>query len=133
MNTESNQPTPIDSGFDTPRELFRCKVAGIPYRNHPPGLVASIKVGDLVTLVVEPTNRFDPNAIKVMHGTTHLGYIPKIETHRVQGFTTMRVAHVDPAAKWNEVHIEEVDGVPLQDGSTFKAENHMQSPLDPNS
>lgn len=98
-----------ESGFDTPqRELFRCKVAGIPYRNHPPGTLQSLKLGDAVTLVAEPHNQFDPNAIKVMHGHIHLGYIPKTDTHRVRGWTTMRIARVAPNDKWNEMHVEEV-------------------------
>jgi hypothetical protein len=41
-----------------------------------------IKVGDLLVLAPEPTNKYDPNAIKILVGDgtgngTFLGYVPK--------------------------------------------------------
>lgn len=41
---------------------------------------ANVRPGDQVTLVPEPTNRFDKNAVKVMKGMFHLGYVPRTDT-----------------------------------------------------
>lgn len=96
--------------------LLRCHIAGIPHRK-PASLPT---VGDTVTLVAEPTNSFDPNAIKVMWArpgwedcetplpSVHLGYIPKTETATVRGFgfSEMKVMEVVPERKWTEVIIE---------------------------
>lgn len=113
-------------------QILYTHIAGIPHRK-PASLPP---VGTLLTLVHEPTNAYDPNAIKVMWDAIHLGYIPKNETATVKafGWTQMRVVEVKPERKWTEVMIEDIpEGAKLQDGSTFKAENHMQHPLDSNS
>lgn len=81
-------------------------IAGIPHRK-PSALPA---VGALVTLVYEPDNIYDPNAIKIMWNGIHLGYVPKNETATVKsfGWTTLRVAEVRPERKWSEVMVEDV-------------------------
>lgn len=88
-------------------KLLRTHIAGIPHRK-PASLP---NVGDIVTLVPEPQNPYDANAIKVLHGDVHLGYIPKTETATVRQFnwTTMQVAEVVPERKWSEVIIENID------------------------
>lgn len=53
--------------------------------------VAAMKAGQDVTLVREPTNRFDPNAIMVWvedpHvGWIHIGYLPKKQNVALAGF-----------------------------------------------
>lgn len=40
-------------------------------------------VGTPVVLVPEPTNRFDANAVKVMIGESHVGYVPRTMTREV--------------------------------------------------
>lgn len=40
-------------------------------------------LGDSITLEPEPTNQYDPNAIRVIHAGFHLGYVPKAVTHLV--------------------------------------------------
>lgn len=82
---------------------FRCKIAGMPHRK--PDL-SVLSIGTEVTLVAEPHNAFDPNAIKVMHNGVHLGYIPKTDTYMVSGVAKMKVVRIAPEDKWNEVHIE---------------------------
>ena len=37
----------------------------------------AINVGDRVTHIAEPTNIYDPNAIKLMVDDVHIGYMPK--------------------------------------------------------
>jgi hypothetical protein len=88
-------------------QILRCKIAGIPHRK-PEKLPA---VGDLVTLVPEPDNAFDANAVKVIWNGVHLGYIPKTETSTVRTFnlTEMRVVEVEPLRKWDEVYIESIE------------------------
>lgn len=87
-------------------QILYTHIVGIPHRKPaklPP-------VGTIVTLVHEPTNAYDPNAIKVMWDGIHLGYIPKNETATVKsfGWTEMRVAECVPKRKWSEVMIEDV-------------------------
>lgn len=42
------------------------------------------------TLEAEPTNEYDPNAIKVLaHDGHHVGYVPKDQTKYVREFTTL--------------------------------------------
>lgn len=38
-------------------------------------LIRSLAIGDELTLEREPENAYDANAIKVLHDTTHIGYI----------------------------------------------------------
>jgi HIRAN domain len=40
-------------------------------------IVAALQPGTIVTLVREPTNQYDPNAIAVWVEGKHVGYIPK--------------------------------------------------------
>lgn len=88
---------------------FKTKIAGFPHRRPqlPPtfSLDMCLKVGDTVALVPEPTNKFDPDAIKVVAGDIHLGYIPRGDTHSAKGIETMYVHEVMPSRKWEEVTI----------------------------
>ena len=64
-------------------KVYEYNISGINYRS-----AASIKrcVGDFhARLIPEPTNEFDPNAIKIVHeGNIHLGYIPADSTGHVR-------------------------------------------------
>jgi hypothetical protein len=40
-------------------------------------IVAALKTGTVVTLVREPNNQYDPNAVMVWCDGIHIGYIPK--------------------------------------------------------
>ena len=46
---------------------------GISFRGIPTG---SIKYSDPVDHLPEPDNKYDSNAIKLMSGDTHIGYLP---------------------------------------------------------
>jgi len=56
-----------------------------------------MKVGDHLGLVPEPTNRFDPNAVKIEYNTetadgvksTFLGYVPKKFSSEVSGMLSI--------------------------------------------
>jgi len=64
-------------------QVYEYNIAGINFRS-----AASIKrcVGDFhARLIPEPTNDFDPNAIKIVHECNiHLGYIPAESTGHVR-------------------------------------------------
>ena len=83
-------------------------IAGI---NHRKGIAAY--VGDLdCALVPEPTNEFDPNAIKVVaEDGHHLGYIPTDMTDRVRWLTAKEFPYRC------EAHIKQC--VDEDDGHTF--------------
>ena len=53
------------------------KCNGLSFRGEIPW--DQIKVGDRLTLVHEPENPYDSNALKIIHNRTnfHLGYVPK--------------------------------------------------------
>lgn len=51
-------------------------VSGIKFRQEEYN-GAEVKSGDLLTLEPEPSNQHDPNAIKVLKGTTQIGYVPR--------------------------------------------------------
>jgi len=50
---------------------------------HAPALWQSIRVGDPLTLVREPTNPHDRNAIRVDYGAWTLGYVPRAENDAI--------------------------------------------------
>lgn len=87
--------------------LLRTHVAGIPHRK-PASLPP---IGSIVTLVPEPTNAFDPNAIRIMWNGIFLGYVPKTDTATVRqfGWTELKVVEVQPDAKWREVMVENIE------------------------
>ncbi|MBK5720195.1 HIRAN domain-containing protein [Dysgonomonas sp. Marseille-P4677] len=60
-------------------------IAGFTYWN---GLEAieSIRVGTKLLLEAEPTNGFDPNAVKIMYDNIMLGYIPREENEEISKF-----------------------------------------------
>src|SRR5690554_2381820 len=47
-----------------------------------------VKQSDSVTLEFEPNNRYDENAIMVLHGGVNIGYVPSFETEEVKKFVT---------------------------------------------
>lgn len=57
--------------------ITSCYVAGIPHRN--PDLT-NVTVGSEVSLIPDPQNQFDPNAIQVHSGSQFLGFIPREAT-----------------------------------------------------
>ena len=85
---------------------FTCYIAGIPHRK--PARLPDL--GEALQLIPEPNNPYDPGAVKVMHGTVHLGYIPKQYTQqtRDQNLKELYVVKIDPATKWKEVKLSNI-------------------------
>ena len=50
-------------------------IAGLQYHDYAPGLIPEGDVRVPVKLILEPTNRHDPSAIRIMLGDYKLGYV----------------------------------------------------------
>lgn len=86
-------------------KVIRIFVAGVPHRK--PDL-SKLTIGSKVSLVTEPENKFDANAIKVCYGAIHLGYVPKMETQNVKNLkaTEATIVEIVPERKWSEIVLE---------------------------
>lgn len=103
-------------------------VAGTPHAK--PDLTL-LHVGDHVTLVCEPTNQYDPSAIKVVGATgAKLGYIPKMHTHLIHAEILAKrpfsssITELNPSRKWSEITICVLpldDSVPTPQDAPAKA------------
>ena len=68
-----------------------------------------MKVGDILTLDPEPTNRFDPNAVRILKDDNFLGFVPKKFSAEVSAmlevYTTVEcvVEEIDLKAKFWEM------------------------------
>jgi len=52
-------------------------IAGVKFRPGADEVLSKLDPGAELSLQPEPTNPYDPNAVKVMSGTRHIGYVPK--------------------------------------------------------
>lgn len=59
-------------------EPNRYSIVGMNFRKSEK-FVAELKVGEKLTLVREPTNKFDKNAVAVWCQGRHIGYVPKTQ------------------------------------------------------
>lgn len=99
-----------------PKEFF---VAGVQHHDlHK--VIGDLEEGDELYLHPEPTNKFDPNAIKIMANDTMIGYVPKKFSSEVAAALEIgdelicTITHLDPKAKpWEmcKVVIKELDEV----------------------
>ena len=91
-------------------DIYRTSVAGINFRR---GIKTLAGTTFDATLVAEPTNKHDPNAIKIIaFDGRHLGYIPADETDAVRQFLSGTLphpcrVHVDEGEE--EVYNEDTD------------------------
>ena len=102
--------------------LIRTFVAGTAYVPGIGDLVSRMEVGERLTLVREPQNRFDSMAIRVdtSHGTK-LGYVPRKDNHVIaslmdagkQVFATVVSIHVYDPPPSIEVDVMMRDGITL--------------------
>ena len=60
------------------------KVAGVHLEHRKSYVVENLSEGDEVVLIAEPKNRYDKNAIQVVHKYFPFGYIPAIECFSVK-------------------------------------------------
>ena len=87
-------------------DLYHTKIAGINFRR---GIKNLAGVYFDAQLVAEPKNKFDHNAIKIVHATDgrHLGYIPADETDAIREWVNNQLpypcrAHIDEFEEWDD-------------------------------
>lgn len=94
-------------------------IAGVQFRpkNEIAEAAKEMEAGDFLELVPEPSNKFDPNAVKIEYSVEHangvigifLGYVPKKFSSEVAGMLSIGapigciVEVVNPAAKTYEM------------------------------
>ena len=54
------------------------KVAGVTFEGREV-VVRKLKIGEELTLVREPTNKYDPNAVQIVSRIGQIGYIPRAD------------------------------------------------------
>lgn len=76
-------------------------------------LVHRLRVGDELTLVAEPDNPYDANAVEIYWGDAKLGYVPRNENATISRLLPQeapllcRIVAVDPdAVPWEMVEVE---------------------------
>lgn len=52
-------------------------IAGVKFRPGVPDYMAGLPADAEFDLEPEPTNEYDPNAVKVLNGGVHVGYVPR--------------------------------------------------------
>lgn len=99
-------------------DIYRTSVAGINFRR---GIKDLAGTTFDATLIAEPTNKHDPNAIKIISfDGRHLGYIPAEETDAVRQFLSGTLPH--PC----RVHIDEgEEEVYNEDTDRFRTRNYL--------
>lgn len=101
----------FDKWTDLYPELYHTKIAGINFRKDIRNL-AYIYFD--ATLIPEPTNKHDKNAIKIVHAEDgrHLGYVPAEETDDVRKWVNNQFpypcrAFIDECEEWDDVRDRE--------------------------
>jgi len=107
-------------------------IAGVQFRpeNEIAQVIKQIHIGDVLVLTPEPTNSFDPNAVKIEYNVDNifLGYVPKKYSSEVAGMLeieapiTCTVDEVNPLAKTYEM-IKVTVQVPIDDFEKKEIEN----------
>lgn len=92
---------------------LQTKVAGVPHRFPDEGdrknKLGALHLNQEAVLEPEPTNAFDPNAIRVMIDGVCYGYIPKTMTGWIKQaeLKIMYVVSVNPENKWSEIILDQ--------------------------
>lgn len=85
--------------------FLHCNVAGFTYHSGCE-VFPHLSVGTVLQLVREDQNAYDPRAIAVFYGDTHLGYVPRTSNEQLAMFFDLgyadlfeaRIQQLDPAA-----------------------------------
>ena len=109
VNGTYTGPLPEYDGFywsNIYPDLYHTKIAGINFRR---GIRNLAGIYFDAILVAEPKNKYDPNAIKIIHAEDHrhLGYIPADETADVRAWIKTTLpdpcrAHIDEFEDYDE-------------------------------
>ena len=87
------------------RHFANFYIAGFTY-NDGIDVFENLKIGTPVTLVAEPENGFDPNAVAIYFNEFKLGFVPKSENKEVSQFLNLGYTNLFEA-KINRVSPEE--------------------------
>jgi len=87
------------------RHFANFHIAGFTY-NDGIDVFENLKIGTPVTLVAEPENGFDPNAVAIYFNEFKLGFVPKSENKEVSQFLNLGYTNLFEA-KINRVSPEE--------------------------
>lgn len=122
-------------------------IAGVQFRPNAAKVLSELEVGTELELELEPTNKYDPNAIKIMYEDEHVGYVPKkfsaeiTAMIEVDGIDCVQcvISQINPEAKqWGlcEVEIlslaedsepvEEPDVDEIQENEDFAHDNMLE-------
>jgi len=91
-------------------------IAGVKFHSMPT-IIKDIEVGESLTLIPEPANKYDPNAVRIMRSEIFCGYVPKKFSSEVASMLEVgvslscTVSAVNPSAKpWEmcEVVIKDI-------------------------
>jgi hypothetical protein len=58
-------------------------LAGVKFREGAAEHLETVEHGAAMSVEPDPDNEYDPNAVKVMHGDMHVGFIPKAKNVEV--------------------------------------------------
>jgi hypothetical protein len=86
-------------------------IVGMQYQ-HTESLVASMKAAEPLTLIREPTNQYDPNAVQVWGRETLLGYVKGTEARALAHRMDAKQLKEQPAiitftGRWPCAEVEE--------------------------
>jgi hypothetical protein len=82
---------------------LRTKIVGLYYAKSE-GLLSMFPANTRLTIQPEPTNQYDSHAVAVSYGGTHLGYIPKDQTHIIHAFLAKGFALMGQSGTFHPKH-----------------------------
>lgn len=106
-------------GYDV---LYTFYIAGVQYHDIN-SVINSLKKDTRLQLVAEPTNKYDPNAVRIEYvgdkEDTMLGYVPRRFSSEISAAIELGkplecvITHIDPKAKpWEKCKVE-IRGFPI--------------------
>ena len=95
--------------------MAKFSIVGMNHRNTEV-IVDALAVGTVLTLVREPTNKYDPNAVMVWADGIHIGYIPRTQNKPL-------AALIDSKGKrWTaSTEVLALDGTGLESATVYLA------------
>lgn len=75
------------------------EVTGVKYRLQD-FVKANVCINDVLRLVPEPTNQFDPHAIAVFKGDIQIGYVPRKDNKDIHAYVQAGLATCKVEAAW---------------------------------
>lgn len=99
--------------YEPSRQTMSFFIAGFQYWDGAT-VLGELKVGEVLELVAEPDNPYDPNAMAIKRGAAKLGYVPRERNSLVAllafyghaGVFECRVLQVDREAEpWSQVRV----------------------------